>query len=158
MQSVVLLCERRCTIYVYKHVKTYGKEGGPQVTVISRGSCMQLCLYSNVYFSLSLKIHLTDILKVLKSVNKYVCKRMIDYLLYFTSRARFFHLYGDVIITDEGLQNSGLWSALRAFEQGGIFIVQHLLWHGTSVFQVSSEELPHSAASYDTRGGVEDLF
>jgi hypothetical protein len=23
---------------------------------------------------------------------------------------------------------------LRAFEQGGIFIVPHLLWHGTSVF------------------------
>jgi hypothetical protein len=28
----------------------------------------------------------------------------------------------------------GLWSALRTFEQGGIFIVPHLLWHGTSVF------------------------
>jgi hypothetical protein len=27
----------------------------------------------------------------------------------------------------EGLQNLGLCSALRAFEQGGIFIVPHLL-------------------------------
>jgi hypothetical protein len=45
-----------------------------------------------------------------------------------------------------------------AFEQGGIFIVPHLLWHGTSVFPVSSEGLPHLVASYDTRGDVEDLF
>jgi hypothetical protein len=35
----------------------------------------------------------------------------------------FFHLYGDVTITGEGLQNLGLCSALRAFEQGGIFII-----------------------------------
>jgi hypothetical protein len=34
----------------------------------------------------------------------------------------------------EGLQNVGLCSVLRAFEQGGIFIVPHLLWHGASVF------------------------
>jgi hypothetical protein len=37
-----------------------------------------------------------------------------------------FHLYGDVTIAGEGLQNLGLCSALRAFEQGGIFIVPHL--------------------------------
>jgi hypothetical protein len=34
---------------------------------------------------------------------------------------------GDVTIAGEGLQNLGLCSALRAFEQGGIFIVAHLL-------------------------------
>jgi hypothetical protein len=34
---------------------------------------------------------------------------------------------GDVTIAGEGLQNLGLCSALRAFEQGGIFIVPHLL-------------------------------
>ena len=44
-----------------------------------------------------------------------------------TSRSRIFHLYGDVTITGEGLQNLGLCSALSAFEQGGIFIVPHLL-------------------------------
>jgi hypothetical protein len=38
-----------------------------------------------------------------------------------------FYFYGDVTITGEGLQNLGLWSALRAFEQRGIFIVPHLL-------------------------------
>jgi hypothetical protein len=33
----------------------------------------------------------------------------------------------NVTIAGEGLQNLGLCSALRAFEQGGIFIVPHLL-------------------------------
>jgi hypothetical protein len=36
-------------------------------------------------------------------------------------------LYGDVTIAGEGLQNLGLCSALRAFEQGWIFIVPYLL-------------------------------
>jgi hypothetical protein len=45
----------------------------------------------------------------------------------FTSRSRIFHLYGDVTIAGDGLQNLGLCSALRAIEQGGIFIVPHLL-------------------------------
>jgi hypothetical protein len=50
----------------------------------------------------------------------------------FTSLSRMFYLYGDVTIAGGRLQNLGLWSALRAFELGGIFIVQHLLWHGIS--------------------------
>jgi hypothetical protein len=45
----------------------------------------------------------------------------------FTSRSRIFHLYEDVTIAGEGLQNLGLCSALMAFEQGGIFIVPYLL-------------------------------
>jgi hypothetical protein len=45
----------------------------------------------------------------------------------FTSHSRIFHLYGDVTIAGEGLQILGLCTALRAFEQGGIFIVPHLL-------------------------------
>jgi hypothetical protein len=36
-------------------------------------------------------------------------------------------LYGDVTIAGEGLRNLGLCSALTAFEQGGIFIMPHLL-------------------------------
>jgi hypothetical protein len=36
-------------------------------------------------------------------------------------------MHGDFTIADEGLQNLGLCSALTAFEQGGIFIVPHLL-------------------------------
>jgi hypothetical protein len=80
-----------------------------------------------------------------------------DYLL-FTSRSRIFQLYGDVTIAGERLQNLGLCLVLRAFEQGGIFIVPHLLWHGTSVYPVSSEGPPHSVASYYTQGDVGDLF
>jgi hypothetical protein len=38
------------------------------------------------------------------------------------------------------------------------FILPHLKWHGTSAFLVSSEGPPHSAAFYNTRGDVEDLF
>jgi hypothetical protein len=76
----------------------------------------------------------------------------------FTSRSRIFHLYGDVTIAGEGLQSLGLCSAIRAFEQEVIFIVPHLLWHGASVFPVSSEGPPHSVAFYDTQGDVEDLF
>jgi hypothetical protein len=93
----------------------------------------------------------------------------------FMSQSRMFHLYGDVIIADGGLQSLGLCSTLKAFEQGGIFNVPHLLWHGTSVFPVSSKGSPfsrllrhtwryglsiltwiltgpHSVASYDTQG------
>jgi hypothetical protein len=40
---------------------------------------------------------------------------------------KYFYLCGDVTIAGEGLQNFGLCSALRAFEQGGIFVVPHLL-------------------------------
>jgi hypothetical protein len=54
---------------------------------------------------------------------------LIDSLIIygFTFCSRNFHLYGDVTIVDEGLQNLGLCSALRAFEQGGIFIVPYPL-------------------------------
>jgi hypothetical protein len=72
----------------------------------------------------------------------------------FTSRSRLFHLYGDVAIAGERLQNIGLCLALRAFEQGEVFIVPHWI----SIFQVSSEGPHHLVASYDTRGDVEDLF
>jgi hypothetical protein len=76
----------------------------------------------------------------------------------FTSRSRFFHLHGDVTITGGGQQNLGLCLALRALEQGGNFILPHLLWHGASVFPDSSEGPPHSIASYDTQRDIEDLF
>jgi hypothetical protein len=60
---------------------------------------------------------------VQRKSNEYII--MIIYS--FTSRSRIFHVYGDVTIAGEGLQNLGLCSALRAFEQRGIFIVPHLL-------------------------------
>jgi hypothetical protein len=42
-------------------------------------------------------------------------------------RSIIFHSYGDITITGEGLQNFGIFSALRAFLLGRIFIVPHLL-------------------------------
>jgi hypothetical protein len=60
----------------------------------------------------------------------------------FTSRSRIFHLYGDITITGERLQNLGLCSALRAFEQRGIFIVPHLLWHGPRFFRSHPKDHP----------------
>jgi hypothetical protein len=75
------------------------------------------------------------------SQNKSDCR----FIIYgFTSRSRI-HLLS---IAGEGLQNLGLCSALKAFEQGGI----------TCGFLVSSEEQSHSVASCDTQGYVEDLF
>jgi hypothetical protein len=60
---------------------------------------------------------------------RHYIKREIGWLVIygFTSCSRIFHLYGDVTMAGEGLQNLGLCSALRAFEQGGISIVPHLL-------------------------------
>jgi hypothetical protein len=74
---------------------------------------------------------------------------LIDYI---TSRSRIFHLCGDVTITGEGLQNLSLCSALMAFEQGEIFIVPHLLWHGALIFLVSNE------GPLESGGWVENLF
>jgi hypothetical protein len=83
-------------------------------------------------------------------------ERLIVYS--FTFCSRIFNLYGYVTITGEGLQNLDLCSALRAFEQGEIFIVPSPLWHGASVFTVSSESPPHLIASYDLQGDPEDIF
>jgi hypothetical protein len=58
---------------------------------------------------------------------------MIDWLIIYSFtfpwfRSRIFHLYGDVTIAGEGMQKFlGLWSAFRAFEQGGIFIVPNII-------------------------------
>ena len=74
----------------------------------------------------------------------------------FMSRSRIFHLYGDVTITGEGLQNLGLCSALRAFEQGRIIIMPHLLWDGTSVFL--RRTVPFSYLLRHTRGCGEPIL
>jgi hypothetical protein len=62
---------------------------------------------------------------------KFVLATMCIVCLLFCSRSRMFHLqknvYRDFTIAGEGLQNLVLCSALRAFEQGGIFVVPHLL-------------------------------
>jgi hypothetical protein len=51
----------------------------------------------------------------------------IDYLQFYVPLKNISLVYGDITIAGEELQNLGLCSAIRAFEQGGIFIVPHLL-------------------------------
>jgi hypothetical protein len=70
----------------------------------------------------------------------YVTWRLHIYRL--MSRSRIFLLHGDVTIAGEGLHNLGLCSALRVFERGGILIVPHLLWHGTSVSRSHPKDRP----------------
>ena len=45
----------------------------------------------------------------------------------------------------------------RAFEVGGIFTVQHLLWHGASVFAISSEG-PHWFSPADDKKWVKSTY
>lgn len=51
-----------------------------------------------------------------------------------------------------GLQSLGLCPAPMLFEQGRIFILGHLLWHGASVSVVSSKGSSHLVTSYDNHG------
>jgi hypothetical protein len=79
----------------------------------------------------------------------------------FTSSSRicfYEYLYGNFTITREGLQNVDLSMRLRAFEQEGVFIEPHLLWHRASGFPVSSEWPPHLIASYDLQRDAKDLL
>jgi hypothetical protein len=55
------------------------------------------------------------------------------------SRSRIFHLNMETSpLPVKGYKNLGLCSALGVFEQGGIFIVPHPLWHGASFFFLRS--------------------
>jgi hypothetical protein len=58
--------------------------------------------------------------------------------LFVAARAIFSYMAA-VTITGDRAANLGLCSALRAFEQGGVFVVPHLLRHGASVCTVSSK-------------------
>jgi hypothetical protein len=51
--------------------------------------------------------------------------QLIDYLRFYVPLKNFSLIWST--IAGEGLQNLGLRSALRAIEQGGIFIVPHQL-------------------------------
>jgi hypothetical protein len=85
-----------------------------------------------------------------------VMRLSIDWMIIYClkSRSKIFDLYGGANITGEGLHLSW-WSVLRTCEQGG-FILPHQLWHGVSVFLVSSEGSPHFGASCDTQGDEEN--
>jgi hypothetical protein len=63
-----------------------------------------------------------------RDAHTYIVIQEFPGILYcFTSRSRIVHSDGDITIAGEGLQILGLSSALRAFDQGGIFIVPHVL-------------------------------
>jgi hypothetical protein len=57
---------------------------------------------------------------------------VIELIDKFTPRSRTFHRYGDVTMAGEGLQNIGRYSALMAFEQGGVLIVTPGLFFSVS--------------------------
>jgi hypothetical protein len=76
---------------------------------------------------------------------------LIDWLfivLYPPQVWRRHHCWGKVAKFRPMLVAQGLW---------GIFIVPQVLWHGASVFPVTFG-LPHSVASYETQGDVENLI
>ena len=77
---------------------------------------------------------------------------MIDYQFLYVSLQNLSFIW-KVTFAGETPQNLGLCSALRAFEEEGIFIVSHLLWPRVSIFPVPSEELPHSVP-LTTRKGI----
>jgi hypothetical protein len=111
-----------------------------------------LTVLHNIPFYMELAFDLNWSKKIYAYCNVFVAKegysrfREICVFIYcFTSRSRIFHSSGDVTVTGERLENGDLHvcSALRTFEQGGIFIVTHLLWHKASDFPVSLEGLSH---------------
>jgi hypothetical protein len=65
----------------------------------------------------------------------------------FTSYSKFFNFYGNVTIANKGLQNFRPMFGTQGLEQGGIYTVPHLLWHGASVYLVLFEGPPNSVAS-----------
>jgi hypothetical protein len=74
---------------------------------------------------------------------------------------KIFQSYGNVTIAGEGLQNLGLCSAIKAFEQEEIFIMPHQLRHGVLVSPSHSKDRPYLIASYVsnvTQGDAEDLL
>jgi hypothetical protein len=74
---------------------------------------------------------------------------VIDWLFAVLRPAQEFFTSIEMSPLPEGLQNLGIaqCSVLRAFEQGGIFIMPHMLWHGFSGLP------PYLVASYDLHGG-----
>ena len=47
-----------------------------------------------------------------------------------SSQEKIFHSYGDAAIVSEGMQSLGLCFVFMAYEQGDVYSVLYLLWHG----------------------------
>jgi hypothetical protein len=82
------------------------------------------------------------------------------YILFYVQLNIFFNDLEMLLLTVKGckIQAYALHSGPLSIE--GIFILayMYLLWHQTSIFQVSSEGPPHSAASNETQRNLEDLY
>jgi hypothetical protein len=81
--------------------------------------------------------------------------RFVCLFVCFKPHEQFFSYLAAVTITGDRAANLGLCSALRAFKQGGIFTMPHLLRHGASVYTVSSERpapTSHSGIKPPTQG------
>jgi hypothetical protein len=105
------------------------KKGSRRVWSIDRG-----CLHLHGTWS-----HLWYIQRSVYA-HSLICISYWTYDIEYCSLFLSFHV--DVTITGEGLQHLGLYSVLRAFEQGGIFIVSHLLWHGALDFRSHPKDHP----------------
>jgi hypothetical protein len=75
---------------------------------------------------------------VVQNDNYFACTCWKFFLFTVLRPAQEFFLYME---TSSGLQNLGVWSALRAFVKGNVFIVSHLLGHGPSIFPVSDHPI-----------------
>jgi hypothetical protein len=131
------------------------------MTLIEKNS---LCVLYFIYFYFQ-SVWKVNVLHCIKEVIDW----LIDSLLFYVALDQFIELLFYVLknfsliwrkspLPSEGLQNLGLCSALRVFEQGGIFIMPHLLWHGVSVFLVSSYEPPLNRLLRHTRGCGESIL
>ena len=79
--------------------------------------------------------------------------------LLFMSHERTFRSRGDVTVVGEGLHRFDLCSAPVAIEQGGIFIVPHLLYVTWGlVFVVTSEKTPKFCRLLRHVNGAVDVF
>ena len=79
--------------------------------------------------------------------------------VWFTSRWRIFHSNDDVTIVGcKCPAKLGMCSVPKGFEQRGIFIVPHLLWHVASVFAVSSDGSPLFSCLLRQAMGIEKSF
>jgi hypothetical protein len=82
-----------------------------------------------------------DLIQISLKLSLWFWRRLIDYLLFYVPFKNF-----SLICRRHHCRwkhaKLDLCSALRAFEQGGIFIVPHLLWHGPSFFRSHPKDHP----------------
>jgi hypothetical protein len=120
--------------------------------ITSGNEFMPFLLKMKHYFQLFLTRHLVRCTRLFyRSCSKFNGKnrRSGDFRIdcFICLIEQFFSYLAAVTITGDRAANFGLCSVLRAFEQGGIFIVPHQLRHRNSVYTVSFERLAPTSHS-----------